>query len=264
MERSGARPGGIPCQGCPIYPHIRDEEFRFPSCELCHWPAVGIGLVHAWRCAYCRHRNQHGQVRPRVAVTMLRLADLDPAAHQLEVVDVRYGHYAAGRAGLALVEPHPAGQQAHRDPDGCPGAVADLLLITRESGAPFRNFDSRSRELRRGPPSSGRAGRPVYARATAGGLPVLIVGGDRPYPHPLGLSEHDPSPSPSAAGPPGSPARASRRHRASTARPSTRTSSRRRSPHGRRQPDRAAAALRGPAARTRSAAPSAWSGPAGR
>jgi hypothetical protein len=39
-----------------------------------------------------------------------------------------------------------------------------------------------------------REGRPVYARATVAGLPVLIVGGDRPYPHPLGLAEHDPEP----------------------------------------------------------------------
>jgi hypothetical protein len=34
----------------------------------------------------------------------------------------------------------------------------------------------------------------VYARATVAGLPVLIIGGDRPYPYPLGLSEHDPEP----------------------------------------------------------------------
>jgi hypothetical protein len=34
----------------------------------------------------------------------------------------------------------------------------------------------------------------VYARATVAGLPVLIVGGDRPYPYPLGLAEEDPEP----------------------------------------------------------------------
>ena len=39
-----------------------------------------------------------------------------------------------------------------------------------------------------------RVGRPVFARATVAGLPVLIVGGDRPYPYPLGLAEDDREP----------------------------------------------------------------------
>jgi hypothetical protein len=39
-----------------------------------------------------------------------------------------------------------------------------------------------------------RAGRPVFARATVASLPVLIVGGDRPYPYPLGLAEDDSEP----------------------------------------------------------------------
>ena len=104
MEISIARARAAPCRGCPIYPHIPDAEFRFPSCELCHWPAIGVGPVHVWRCAYCRHLNQHGTVRPRVTVTMLRLAEIDAAALRLDVADPRYGRYVAPRPRPAPIE----------------------------------------------------------------------------------------------------------------------------------------------------------------
>jgi hypothetical protein len=190
MERPRGRPGGIPCPGCPIYPHIRDEEFRFPSCELCHWPAIGTGEVHVWRCVYCRHVNEHGRCRPRISVALIRLAHLDPAAQRLQIVDARYGYYAAGAAGLAIVQPRPTAP--FRGLDLRASAVGDLLFIWRELGAPFRVLDAPPH--RRGPSPSARGGRPVFARATVAELPVLIVGGDRPYPHPLGLAELDPEP----------------------------------------------------------------------
>src|SRR6266567_4495190 len=53
MKGSTNQLGGIPCPGCPIYPHIPDGQFRFPSCELCHWPAIGVGSTHVWPCAFC-------------------------------------------------------------------------------------------------------------------------------------------------------------------------------------------------------------------
>jgi hypothetical protein len=185
MERSVTRPGGMPCRGCPIYPHIRDEEFRFPSCELCRWPAIGIGPVHAWRCAYCRHRNEHGQVRPRIAVAMLRLADLDSAALLLDVVDVRYGRYAVERAWLAPFQPRLATRPAANvhDAHGVDGA---------SHGTHGTHVIHRARSHHLSPRE--RASRPVYARGIVDGVPVLIVGGDRPYPHPIGLAEHDPEP----------------------------------------------------------------------
>lgn len=165
MESSAIRPGGIPCPGCPIYPHIPDSQFRFPSCELCHWPAIGVGSTHVWRCAYCRHRNEHGLLRPRVIAALLLLADIDPAARQLDVVDPRYGRYPIPRARLSPRQPH------------IPGRIGTSAPRTSRRGA-----------------APDRAGQTVYARATIAGLPVLIVGGDRPYPHPLGLAEHDPEP----------------------------------------------------------------------
>jgi hypothetical protein len=139
MKGSANRLSRIPCAGCPIYPHIPDEQFRFPSCELCHWPAIGVGPTHAWRCAYCRHWNRHGELRPRVNAVLLRLAGIDPAARLLEVVDVRCGRHLFPR-----VRPIGRSRLAWR-PDLSPP-------------------------------------------------PVLIVGGDRHYPYPLGLAEHDPEP----------------------------------------------------------------------
>ncbi len=173
METSTPPAGRVPCPGCPIYPHIPDEEFRFPSCELCHWPAVGIGPVHAWRCAYCRHLNAHGGVRPRVTTAMLRLADIGTAARRLEVDDPLYGRYLVPRPRLGPCQLRPPIRPQHAA-TRCGGPHAGV----------FRH---------RFPPRD-RTGRPVYARATVAGLPVLIVGGDRPYPHPLGLIEHDSEP----------------------------------------------------------------------
>ena len=173
METSIAQARRVLCPGCPVYPHIPDEEFHFPSCELCHWPAIGVGPVHIWRCAYCRHRNEHGGVRPRVTTALLRLADVGTAARRLEVADPLYGHYLIARPRPGPCQPRPPGRTQR--------------AVTRSSGP-------HARVVRHRVPPRARAGRPVYARATVGGLPVLIVGGDRPYPHPLGLIEHDSEP----------------------------------------------------------------------
>src|SRR6266536_457891 len=174
MKGSTNQLGGIPCPGCPIYPHIPDGQFRFPSCELCHWPAIGVGSTHVWRCAYCRHWNQHGHLRPRVSAVLLRLADIDPAARRLAVADPRYGRYLLPRTRPSpcdLRSPWRPGASALAGPSGWTGGAG-----------------------RRPVAGPARAGRPVYATATVAGLPVLIIGGDRPYPYPLGLSEHDPEP----------------------------------------------------------------------
>lgn len=201
MESSAIRPGGILCPGCPIYPHIPDEQFRFPSCELCHWPAIGVGAVHVWRCAYCRHRNEHGLLRPRVIAALLRLADIDPTARQLDVVDPRYGRYQILRPRLSPCQPRIPGQPGTPGPTATPGRMGTGDSMSLGLTALRRTVDS----ARTGAGGSvgprrhraavrDRVGRPVYARATVAGLPVLIVGGDRPYPHPLGLAEHDPEP----------------------------------------------------------------------
>jgi hypothetical protein len=165
LLRARPRAAG-PCPGCPLYPHIRDRDLRFPSCELCLWPAVGLGRVHVWRCTSCRHVNEHGSMRPRVSVALLCLATVDPTALLLEVADARCGRYLA-----------PPPRIAHRP------------RIHRRVGGPGSGRTRpASRMVRLRPSPSG--GRPVYARATVAGLPVLIVGGDRPYPHPLGRNEH--------------------------------------------------------------------------
>jgi hypothetical protein len=169
LLRARPRAAG-PCPGCPIYPHIPDRELRFPSCELCHWPAVGVGRVHRWRCAFCRHLNEHGNLRPRVAVALLRLATLDAAALRLEVADARCGHF-----------PAPPRPLAHRP-----------RIRRRANGPPGGCRRPAPRIVRRRAPN--RGGQPVYARAAVAGLPVLIIGGDRPYPHPLGGNEYAQSP----------------------------------------------------------------------
>jgi hypothetical protein len=155
-----------PCPGCPLYPHIRDRDLRFPSCELCHWPAVGLGRAHIWRCASCRHVNEHGSVRPRVSVTLLRLATVDAAALRLGVADARCGRFAAQLRITTQQRP-----RIHRRVGGPGGG---------HSRPPSRIAYRRPRVA---------GGPPVYARATVAGLPVLIVGGDRPFPHPLGGNE---------------------------------------------------------------------------
>jgi hypothetical protein len=183
MKRTAVFHRGGPCSGCPIFPHIPDNQFRFPSCELCHWPAVGVGAAHAWRCAACRHWNEHGHLRPRVAAVLLRLADLDPAARRLPVVDPRYGVYLAARPGC-----QPCPPRARRS------RVVTLRRRRRNGAARGpRPRGSTGPGRRRSVPHD-RAGRPVFARATVAGLPVLIVGGDRPYPYPLGLAEDDREP----------------------------------------------------------------------
>jgi hypothetical protein len=174
MKGSTNQSAGIPCPGCPIYSHIPDEQFRFPSCELCHWPAIGVGSTHVWRCTYCRHWNEHGLLRPRVSAVLLRLADLDPAARRLEVVDPRYGGYLLPRSRLGPCQPQTPRRL---------GATAPAGVSAWTGGPRWRRAPGRD-----------RVGRPVYAWATVAGLPVLIVGGDRPWAYPLGLAEHDPEP----------------------------------------------------------------------
>jgi len=168
LLRARSRAAG-PCPGCPIYPHIPDRELRFPSCELCHWPAIGVGRVHRWSCAFCRHVNEHGSLRPRVSVALLRLASVDATALRLEVADARYGYYLASPPRWAAYRPR-IHRRANRPVSGC------------RRPAP--------RMVRRRAPAGNR--QPVYARATVAGLPVLIIGGDRPYPHPLGGNEPAP------------------------------------------------------------------------
>jgi hypothetical protein len=205
MKRAANHHDGGPCPGCPIFPHIPDGQFRFPSCELCHWPAVGAGPAHAWRCAACRHWNEHGHLRPRVAAVLLRLADLDPAALRLEVVDPRYGVYLAARAAC---QPCPsnswrrrraaafrgrrrAGTPRHRSPGGLRGGRLGRERGAGPSGAGPGGSTGPGRQ--RGA-AHDRAGRPVFARAIVDGLPVLIIGGDRTFPYPLGLAEDDREP----------------------------------------------------------------------
>ena len=51
------------CEGCPTVPGVPDHAMRYPTGEVCRWPAVGIGQVHAWHCRFCRHWNEHGTGR---------------------------------------------------------------------------------------------------------------------------------------------------------------------------------------------------------
>ena len=188
--------GGIPCPGCPIYPHIPDEQFRFPSCELCHWPAIGIGSRHVWRCAYCRHWNEHGLLRPRVSAVLLRLENIGPAARRLDVVDPRYGRYLIPQTRHSPCQPRtpyrpeiPALSGASRWPGGRGGTGGGVAhgSGTGHGGAAGGGGWARGAGRE-------RAGRTVWARAAVAGLPVLIVGGDRPHAYPLGLAEQDPEP----------------------------------------------------------------------
>jgi hypothetical protein len=216
MKRAANHHDGGPCPGCPIFPHIPDRQFRFPSCELCHWPAVGAGAAHAWRCVACRHWNEHGHLRPRVAAVLLRLADLDLAALRLEVVDPRYGIYLAARAGcqpcpskrwrrrqaVALPSRRRGGGVGGGGLGGARGADGNGPRGKRRGGARVRGIGGGRGAGPGGPTGPGRqrgavhdrVGRPVFARATVDGLPVLIIGGDRTFPYPLGLAENDREP----------------------------------------------------------------------
>jgi len=113
--------------------------------------------------------NEHGSLRPRISVALLRLAAVDAAALRLRVADVRCGRYPSVPRRPAAHRPriHPRSN----GPGGHQRAAARLVRDRVRAG-----------------------GQPVYARATVAGLPVLIVGGDRPYPHPLGGNEPAPSP----------------------------------------------------------------------
>ncbi len=155
-----ARDRGGACAGCPIVPGVPDRAILYPTCEVCRWPAVGVGPVHAWRCAFCRHWNEHGDHRPRSAAVMLQLRRVGDTARELVGI------------AIPLVFGYPAahGHEVWRDVAG------------NTQGAAVRGFVE-SRRLRRDQ-------RPVYVRGRVAGHHVLLVGGDRADPYPLGLAEH--------------------------------------------------------------------------
>jgi hypothetical protein len=148
------------CQGCPMVAGIPDNAMHYPSCEVCRWPAVGIGPVHAWHCSFCRHWNQHGSSRPRSAAVVLQLRQLSVAAREL--------------VGLAI--PQVFGYSAPREVE----VWRDVAGNTQ--GNALRGFVE-SRRLR-------MADRPLYVRGLVRRHPVLLVGGDGSDPYPLGLAEH--------------------------------------------------------------------------
>jgi hypothetical protein len=148
------------CAGCPIVPGVPDRATLFPTCEICRWPAVAAGPVHAWRCSFCRHWNQHGSSRPRSAAVVLQLRRVSDAARELVGIAIP----------LVFGYPSPRGAQVWRDVAG------------NTQGAAVRGF-AESMRLR-------RDRRPVYVRGRVAGHHVLLVGGDRADPYPLGLAEH--------------------------------------------------------------------------
>ncbi|HZD67350.1 MAG TPA: hypothetical protein VFA45_00050 [Actinomycetes bacterium] len=155
-----ARDRGNVCAGCPIVPGVPDRAIRYPTCEVCRWPAVDAGAVHAWRCAFCRHWNEHGASRPRAAAVTLQLRRVSDAARELVgiAIPLVFGYHA------------PQGAEVWRDVAG------------NTQGAAVRGFVE-SRRLR-------RDRRPLYVRGSVAGHHVLLVGGDRAAPCPLGLAEH--------------------------------------------------------------------------
>jgi hypothetical protein len=155
-----ARDRGNLCAGCPVVPGIPDRAVRYPACEVCRWPAVRLGAVHAWRCAFCRHWNQHGSRRPRSAAVVLQLRRVTGAARELVGI------------AIPLVFGYPV---AH-------GAAVWRDVAGNTQGTALRGFVE-SRRLR-------RDRRPVYVRGRVVGHHVLLVGGDRADPYPLGLAEH--------------------------------------------------------------------------
>jgi ribosomal protein L37AE/L43A len=148
------------CPGCPMVPGVPDRDMRHPTCEVCRWPAVGIGQVHAWHCRFCRHWNQHGSARPRSAAVVLQLRRLSQPARALIglAIPLVFGYSA------------PQGVEVWRDAAG------------NTQGAAVRGFVE-SRRLR-------GSERPLYVRGTVRRHPVLLVGGDGSDPYPLGLAEH--------------------------------------------------------------------------
>jgi ribosomal protein L37AE/L43A len=154
------RDRGHVCAGCPIVPGVPDRAMRYPTCEVCRWPAVDVGPVHAWRCAFCRHWNEHGSRRPRSAAVVLQLRRVTQAAHELVGIAIP----------LVFGYPTPPGTEVWRDVAG------------NTQSAALRGFVE-SMRLR-------RDRRPVYVRGRVAGHHVLLVGGDRSDPYPLGLAEH--------------------------------------------------------------------------
>ena len=196
-----ARDRGNVCAGCPIVPGVPDRAILYPTCEVCRWPAVdggfgglksearggapdrmagpsvsppmdrgsgrprrsapvGAGRVHAWRCAFCRHWNEHGDSRPRSAAVMLQLRGVSRAGRELAGIAIP----------LVFGYPAPDGAEVWRDVAG------------NTQGSAVRGFVE-SRRLR-------RDRRPVWVRGRVAGHHVLLVGGDRADPYPLGLAEH--------------------------------------------------------------------------
>jgi hypothetical protein len=144
------------CPGCPVEAGVADRDRRFPACELCRWPAVNVGAVHAWRCVACRHWNEHGDRRPRVAAVALRLGHIGGVARGLPAVVLAYG-YLADR-----------------------GEVWRDVLGSRQDTA-LRGFVESSCLL--------ATGLPCYVRGQCAGHEVLLVGGDKANPYPLGAAE---------------------------------------------------------------------------
>jgi hypothetical protein len=148
------------CPGCPMVPGVPDHAMRYPTCEVCRWPAVGIGRVHAWHCSFCRHWNEHGSSRPRSAAVMLQLSRVSEPARELK----------------PLAIPLVFGYSAPRDAEVWRDAAGNT------QGAAVRGFVE-SRRLR-------RSERPLYVRGAVRRHLVLLVGGDGSDPYPLGLAEH--------------------------------------------------------------------------
>jgi len=148
------------CPGCPMVPGVPDHAMRHPTCEVCRWPAVGVGPVHAWHCSFCRHWNEHGSRRPRLAAVLLQLRRVSQPAREL----------------VALAIPLVFGYAAPRDAE----VWRDVAGNTQ--GVAVRGFVE-SRRLRKGD-------RPLYVRGIVRGHFVLLVGGDGADAYPLGLAEH--------------------------------------------------------------------------
>src|SRR6266545_3335630 len=148
------------CPGCPMVPGVPDHAMRYPACEVCRWPAVGLGQVHAWHCRFCRHWNEHGSARPRSAAVVLQLSRGSRPARELVALAIP----------LVFGYPTPQNVEVWRDAAG------------NTQGAAVRGFVE-SRRLR-------RSERPLYVRGTVRRHPVLLVGGDGSDPYPLGLAEH--------------------------------------------------------------------------
>jgi hypothetical protein len=154
------------CGGCPRYAHIDDDALRWPTCELCRWPAVDLAEQHAWQCAACRHANVHGRARPRVAILRLRWPNLDPAVAQLPVERARFGYPAL---------PHECRVRTQR---------------TRKHGKGSIDWSRHNVGHGYVEQATVRAQEPPhYAIAVVDGRRVLLVGGDGAKPYPVGTGD---------------------------------------------------------------------------